>query len=160
MNVTGLISISVRGYHTQVVMNNIWHHCVVHIENGGGWWWLSGCLGSVAEHRRLEPEVSWIRFLATAGLFTFAPHNIYFQREARSSDCCISCWSLNVSAMPRSKFEFHTYIPYPEHSHWPHRVKEGLLNRAFHNSSPQLAVVHHPANKTRSWWMQHTLEVY
>ena len=34
-------------------------------------WWLSGCRGSVAEHWQLKPEVSWVRLLATAGLFTF-----------------------------------------------------------------------------------------
>ena len=53
-------------------------------------------------------------------------------------------------AMPGRKFEFHTCIPYLVHSHWPHRVKEGLLNRAVQNSSQELVVFYHPANKTRS----------
>ena len=34
-------------------------------------WLLSSCCGSVAEHWRLKPEVSWVRFLATASFFTF-----------------------------------------------------------------------------------------
>ena len=29
------------------------------------------CCGSVAEHWWLKPEVSWVQFLAAAGLFTF-----------------------------------------------------------------------------------------
>ena len=33
-------------------------------------WWLSACRGSVAEHWRLKPEVSWIRLPATAGPIT------------------------------------------------------------------------------------------
>ena len=37
--------------------------------------WLSGCCGSVAEHWRLKPEVSWVRLPATAGFFTF----LYFR---------------------------------------------------------------------------------
>ena len=40
---------------------------------------MSGCRGSVAEHWRLKPEVSWVRLPATASLFhfpLFAPHNI------------------------------------------------------------------------------------
>ena len=45
-----------------------------HIGNCGGWW-LSGCCGSVAEHWRLKPEVSWVRLLATASFFTF----LYFR---------------------------------------------------------------------------------
>ena len=40
-----------------------------------GGWWLSGCHGSVAEHWRLKPEVSWVRLLVTAGFFTF----LYFR---------------------------------------------------------------------------------
>ena len=50
----------------------------VHIEDCEGWW-LSGCRGSVAEHWRLKPEVSWVRLPAAAGLFhfpLFSPHNI------------------------------------------------------------------------------------
>ena len=42
-------------------------------------WWLSGCCGSVAEHWRLKPEVSWVRLTVTASLFhfsLFSPHNI------------------------------------------------------------------------------------
>ena len=42
-------------------------------------WWLSGCRGSVAEHWRLKPKVSWVRLPAAAGLFhfpLFLPHNI------------------------------------------------------------------------------------
>ena len=31
-------------------------------------WWLFSCRGSVAEHWRLKPEVSWVQLLATAGL--------------------------------------------------------------------------------------------
>ena len=42
----------------------------VHIEDCEGWW-LSGCCGSVAEHWRLKPEVSWVRLPVTAGFFTF-----------------------------------------------------------------------------------------
>ena len=42
----------------------------VHIEDCEGWW-LSGCCSSVAEHWRLKPEVSWVRLLAAASLFTF-----------------------------------------------------------------------------------------
>ena len=48
--------------------------CAVHIEDCEGWW-LSGCCGSVAEHWRLKPEVSWVRLPATAGFFTF----LYFR---------------------------------------------------------------------------------
>ena len=33
--------------------------CAVYIEDCEGWW-LSGCRGSVAEHWRLKPEVSWV----------------------------------------------------------------------------------------------------
>ena len=33
--------------------------------------WLSGYHGSVADHWWFEPEVSWVRLPATAGLFTF-----------------------------------------------------------------------------------------
>ena len=50
----------------------------VHIEDCEGWW-LSGCHGSVAEHWRLNPEVSWVQLLAAAGLFhfpLFSYHNI------------------------------------------------------------------------------------
>ena len=42
-------------------------------------WWLSSCRGSVAEHWRLKPEVSWVRLPAAASLFhfpLFSPHNI------------------------------------------------------------------------------------
>ena len=52
--------------------------CAVHIEDCEGWW-LSGCRGSVAEHWRLKPEVSWFRLPVAAGLFhlpLFSPHNI------------------------------------------------------------------------------------
>ena len=42
--------------------------CAVHIEDCEGWW-LSGCHGSVAEHWRLKPEVSWVRFPVAASLF-------------------------------------------------------------------------------------------
>ena len=34
-------------------------------------WWLSGCRGSVAEHWRLKPEVSWVRLPVAADLFHF-----------------------------------------------------------------------------------------
>ena len=34
-------------------------------------WWLPGCHGSVAEHWRLKPEVSWVQLLVTADLVTF-----------------------------------------------------------------------------------------
>ena len=44
--------------------------CAVHIEDCGGWW-LSGCRGSMAEYWWLKSEVSWVRLLVTAGLFTF-----------------------------------------------------------------------------------------
>ena len=40
----------------------------VHICEG---WWLSCRHGSVAEHWWLKPEVSWVRLLAAASLFTF-----------------------------------------------------------------------------------------
>ena len=59
----------------------------LYIEDCEGWW-LSGCRGSVAEHWRLKPVVSWVRLPAAAGLFhfpLFAPHFIYFQLEARYS---------------------------------------------------------------------------
>ena len=64
--------------------------CAVHIEDCEGWW-FSGCCGSVAEHWRLKPEVSWVRLPVTAGFFTFLYFRlitskfIYFQREARCS---------------------------------------------------------------------------
>ena len=48
--------------------------CAVHIEDCEGWW-LSSCRGSVAEHWRLKPEVSWVRLLVIAGFFTF----LYFR---------------------------------------------------------------------------------
>ena len=38
-------------------------------------WWLSGCRGSVAEHRWLKPEMSCVRLPATADLFIF----LYFR---------------------------------------------------------------------------------
>ena len=41
--------------------------CAVYIENCEGWW-LSDCRASVAEHWWLKPEVSWVPFLAAAGL--------------------------------------------------------------------------------------------
>ena len=41
-----------------------------HVEDCEGWW-LSGCRGSVAEHWRLKPEVSWVRLPAAAGLLYF-----------------------------------------------------------------------------------------
>ena len=41
----------------------------VHIEDCEGWW-LAGCRGSVAEHWRLKPEVSWVRLLVVFGLGT------------------------------------------------------------------------------------------
>ena len=56
-----------------VVLNASVAH-LVHIEDCEGWW-LSGCCGSVAEHWRLKPEVSWVRLPATAGFFTF----LYFR---------------------------------------------------------------------------------
>ena len=59
-------------------INEIWMLRAVHIEDCEGWW-LSGCRGSVAEHWRLKPEVSWVRLLAAADLFhfpLFSPHNI------------------------------------------------------------------------------------
>ena len=61
--------------------------CAVHIEDCEGWC-LSGCRGSVAEHWRLKPEVSWVRLPATASLFTLLYFRLitskflYFQREA------------------------------------------------------------------------------
>ena len=48
--------------------------------------------GSVAEHCRLKPEVSWVRLPATAGFFTFLYFCLitskfnYFQRETRCSE--------------------------------------------------------------------------
>ena len=42
-------------------------------------WWSSSCCGSMAEHWRLKPEVSWVRLPTTAGFFhfpLFSPHNI------------------------------------------------------------------------------------
>ena len=59
----------------------------IHIEDCEGWW-LSNC-SSVAEHWLHKPEVSWVWFPVTAGLFTFlylhTKHlkSLYFQREAR-----------------------------------------------------------------------------
>ena len=46
--------------------------CAVYIEDCEGWW-LSGCCGSVAEHWRLKPKVSWVRLPAAAGFFHFPP---------------------------------------------------------------------------------------
>ena len=48
-------------------------------------WWLSSCHGSVAEHWRLKPEMSWFWLLLSAGLLYFASQhlNLYFQHEAR-----------------------------------------------------------------------------
>ena len=43
--------------------------CAVHIEDCEGRW-LAGCRGSVAEHWRLKPEVSWVRLLVVFGLGT------------------------------------------------------------------------------------------
>ena len=46
---------------------------------GCGGWWLSGCRGSVEEHWRLKPEVSWVWLPGVAGFFhflLFSPHNI------------------------------------------------------------------------------------
>ena len=62
--------------------------CAVHIEDCEGWWFF-GCHGSVAEHWRLKPEVSWVRLPVAASLFhfpLFLPRNICFQREARCSE--------------------------------------------------------------------------
>ena len=39
-------------------------------------WWSSDCCSSVAEHWQLKPEVSWVRLLATVGLFTVLFHLI------------------------------------------------------------------------------------
>ena len=52
-------------------------------------WCLSGCHGSVAEHWRLKPEVSWVQLLVVVGLFYFClitSKFISFKREARCSE--------------------------------------------------------------------------
>ena len=65
--------------------------CAVHIEDCGGWW-SSGCHGSVTEYWRFKPEVSWVRLLGAACLFTFlffcliTSKFIYFQCETRCSE--------------------------------------------------------------------------
>ena len=64
--------------------------CAVHVKQCEGWQ-LYGFRGSVADHWRLKPEMSWVRFSTTAGLFTFlyflliTSEFINFQHEAR---CC------------------------------------------------------------------------
>ena len=64
--------------------------CAVHVKQCEGWQ-LYGFCGSVADHWRLKPEVSWVRFSTTTGLFTFlyflliTSEFINFQHEAR---CC------------------------------------------------------------------------
>ena len=84
---SGLLTLNTAGCATEAFSTT----CAVHIEDCGGWW-LSGCCGSVAEHWRLKPEVSWVRLPATAGFFTFLYFRlitskfIYFQREARCSE--------------------------------------------------------------------------
>ena len=61
----------------------------------GGWWWpvvVAGCRGSVVEHWRLQPVVSWVRLSAAAGTFTFLYFRLitskflYFQCEPRCSE--------------------------------------------------------------------------
>ena len=47
-----------------------WKHLASLREDCEGWW-SYGCRGSVAEHWRLKPEVSWVRLMATAGFITF-----------------------------------------------------------------------------------------
>ena len=66
--------------------------CAVHVKQCEDWR-LYGFRGSVADHWRLKPEMSWVRFWfsTTAGLFTFlyflliTSEFINFQHEAR---CC------------------------------------------------------------------------
>ena len=66
--------------------------CAVHIEDWGGGW-LSGYRGSVAEHWRLKPEVSWVRLPVTAGLLTqgdkLAFTEAKWSQNARSTLCVL-----------------------------------------------------------------------
>ena len=77
--------------------------CAVHIDDCEGWW-LSGCCSSVAEHRQLKPEVSWVQLLATAGFFTFlyfrliTSEFLYFQRGTR----CSRTVALFLSILPHA----------------------------------------------------------
>ena len=64
-------------------------------------WWLSGWHSSVAEHWRLKPEVSRVRFLVTAGLFTFfylpQKHLPNLQHEARVLSICTFLYVTKVT---------------------------------------------------------------
>ena len=54
--------------HSMCSQNSI-TTCAVHIEYCEGWW-LASCRSSMAEQRRLKPEVSWDRLPAAAGFFS------------------------------------------------------------------------------------------
>ena len=70
--------------------------CAVHVDDCEGWW-LSGYRGSVAEHWRIKPEMSWVWLPATTGFFTFLYFcHINFQCEARCSGLFCSL----VSSLP------------------------------------------------------------
>ena len=71
--------------------------CAVHIEDCGGWW-LSGCCGSVAEHWRLKPEVSWVRLPATAGFFTFLYFHLITSKLIRHEARCSEQWYFGKQA--------------------------------------------------------------
>ena len=65
------------------------HLCTTDCES----WWLSCCCGSVAEHRVFKPEVSWVRSLMTATLFTFLYFHLITSKFLYSS-----MWQLKSSA--------------------------------------------------------------
>ena len=69
----------------------VWLRHSVHVNQCEDWQ-LYGFRGSVADHWRLKPEMSWVRFSTTAGLFIFlyflliTSEFMNFQHEAR---CCV-----------------------------------------------------------------------
>ena len=93
--------------------------CVVHIEDCEGLWLSqTGCRGSVAEHWRLKPEVSWVQPSAAAGLFTFLYFHIitskfiYFQREARCSEqmLCITASTFQLSMLNKTTTTYNCFF--------------------------------------------------
>ena len=101
------------------------HSVCASIEDCEGWW-LSGCCGSVAEHWRLKPEVSWVQLPVTAGFFTFLYFHlttskfIYFQREARCFEYLAS-FVKNVEDLKslnyRWMFVCQPWVQYPSCRH-------------------------------------------
>ena len=80
----------------------VWEHAEMFpfyksvIEDCEGWW-LSGCRGLVAEYWRLKPRVSWVRLLATAGLFTFLYFHLITSKFLYFPACRKMLWAAGFS---------------------------------------------------------------